>query len=79
MSALPLTVDVEPLSGAGIRPRRPRLGDRRPLIRGADRPGRTGREPVVLRHRLFHRLAAAGAVTLVSAPAGEREDVLVRS
>ena len=34
---------------------------------------------MVLRHRLFHRLAAAGAVTLVSAPAGSGKTSLVRS
>ena len=71
MSALPLTVDVEPRSGD--------LAKVIPLIRGADRHGRTDREPVVLRHRLFHRLAAAGAVTLISAPAGSGKTSVVRS
>jgi LuxR family maltose regulon positive regulatory protein len=79
MSALPLTVDVEPLSGTGFDLAAHGSATVVPLIRGAGGHGRTGREPVVLRHRLFHRLAADSAVTLVSAPAGSGKTSLVRS
>jgi LuxR family transcriptional regulator, maltose regulon positive regulatory protein len=79
MSALPLTVDVEPVSGAGSDPAVDGRATVVPLIRRVDRHERTGREPVVLRHRLFQRLAAADALTVVSAPAGSGKTSLLRS
>ena len=47
-----LSPDIEPLSGAGSDLAADGSATVIPLIRGADRHGRTGREPVVLRHRL---------------------------
>jgi LuxR family maltose regulon positive regulatory protein len=74
MSALPITVDVEPVSRLAV------AGPATVVpLRGVDRHSWTVREPVVLRHRLFQRLAAADAVTVVSAPAGSGKTSLLRS
>ena len=75
MSALPLTVDAVPPSGAPVAGSATVV----PLIRGAGRRDRTGGEPVVLRPRLFQRLADAARVTVVSAPAGSGKTSLLRS
>jgi LuxR family maltose regulon positive regulatory protein len=78
MSALPLTADVESVIDAASDPAAA-VATVVPLHRGIDRPARTGRERLVLRHRLFQRLAEGGAVTVVSAPAGSGKTSLLRS
>ncbi len=79
MSALPLPVDVEPVSSAGSHPATEGEATVIPLLRGVDRRRRTGGAPLVLRHRLFQRLAEGDAVTVVSAPAGSGKTSLLRS
>jgi LuxR family maltose regulon positive regulatory protein len=79
MSALPLPVELEPVSVAGADPAADGEATVVPLIRGVDRHRRTGGESLVLRHRLFERLAEGGAVTVVSAPAGSGKTSLLRT